>query len=172
MTDLATQLGYHHREPNVFHRAVRAVASTKYGAAFFSRVLRWMDDALLRVSKGKVTGPGVLAGLPTVTVTAVGARSGRPRTVPLVATPVDGGLALVGSNFGQRATPAWYHNLRANPDAEVSYRGRHAKVRAREAFGAERDAIWERACEIYAGYAAYKRRITGREVHIMVLEPR
>jgi deazaflavin-dependent oxidoreductase (nitroreductase family) len=168
---LAAQLGYRHRPPNALQRAVRRVASTKYGAAFFSKVARWMDDVLLRVSKGRMTGPGVLAGLPTVFVTATGARSGQPRTVPLVGIPVGDALALIGTNFGQRSTPAWYHNLRANPDAEVSYRGRHARVRAREAVGAERDAIWRQGVETYAGYAAYQRRITHRDVHVMVLEP-
>ncbi len=166
------RLGYRHRRPNAVFRAMRAIASTRWGAWLFSRSIRPIDDLLLRLTKGKVTAPGLLAGLPVVSVTTTGARSGRPRTVPLVGVPVGGELAIIGTNFGQVPTPAWYYNLRANPDAEVSYRGARVAVHAREVVGAERDDIWRIATEVYVGYAAYRRRITGRDVHIMMLAER
>jgi hypothetical protein len=35
--------------------------------------------------------------------------------------------------------------------------------------GEERQAIWERARQVYGGYDAYARRIKDRQIHIMLL---
>lgn len=169
MTSLAERLGVPDRRPNLLQRSVRRVASSALGARVFARLAPPVDRALARIAGGRTLAE-VAAGLPTVLVTTTGARSGRPRTVPLAAIPAGAGLALVGTNFGGPRTPSWYANLRAHPEAEVTYRRRRVRVRAREAQGAERDAIMAAARALYAGYAAYERRITGRAVHVMVLE--
>jgi deazaflavin-dependent oxidoreductase (nitroreductase family) len=83
---------------------------------------------------------------------------------------VEGHLAIVGTNFGQARTPGWYHNLRADPAAQVLYRGRTAAARAREAEGSERAQVLSRAEGIYGGFGEYQERIDDREVHVMVLE--
>ena len=44
-------------------------------------------------------------------------------------------------------------------------------VVAREADGDEREAVWTRGCEIYAGYQVYAHRIDHRQIHVMILEP-
>jgi deazaflavin-dependent oxidoreductase (nitroreductase family) len=51
-------------------------------------------------------------------VTTTGRRSGLRRTTHLIAVPYGDTLALLGTNFGQPATPAWALNLEADP-AEV-----------------------------------------------------
>lgn len=91
--------------------------------------------------------------------------------MPLLAIPSGDNLAVIGTRFGQRNTPGWYFNLRAHPRAEVAYRGKTVDVAAREAEGEEREDIWARARQIYPGYEAYARRIRGRPIHIMLLEP-
>jgi len=57
----------------------------------------------------------------------------------------------------------------SRPGTETSLRATTVRVIAREAEGQEWQAIWERARQIYAGYEAYARRISGRRIHIMVL---
>jgi deazaflavin-dependent oxidoreductase (nitroreductase family) len=109
--------------------------------------------------------------LPVITLATIGARSGRRREVPLVGVPSGDRLAVIGTSFGQRRTPAWYFNLRAEPRAEVGYRGRTVAVVAHEAEGDERQAIWDRGCQLYAGYQAYARRLDHRQIHVMVLDP-
>ena len=167
---LAEQLDYAHTRPNLFQRAMRRFSKSTVGAWLFARTLRYCDALLLRFAHGR-TAPELLAGLPTVFVTTTGARSGEKRTSPLVAIPIDEGLALVGTNFGQKATPAWYYNLRKHPDAEVRYHDRSVAVTAREVEAGElRDRIMRRARRIYAGYAAYEARITDRPIHVMRLD--
>jgi deazaflavin-dependent oxidoreductase (nitroreductase family) len=166
------QLGYQVSEANGFHRLVWKVSSSRPGSWAFARSLHHVDRLLLRATRGRVTVPSLLAGLPVITLTTTGARTGKRREVPLVGVPHGDDLAVIGTRFGQANTPGWWFNLRADPHAEVGWRGRTAAVAAREAEGAERDEVWDQGCRLYAGYQAYARRITGREVHVMVLEAR
>ena len=168
---LQQTLGYEIPRANAVQRLMWKVSGSRPGAWLFAKTLHHIDRLVLKLTGGRTTVPQILAGIPVITVISTGARSGARREIPLLGVPVGDDIALIGTNFGQRNTPAWYFNLRKNPEAEVVYRNRRVPVRAREAEGAERDAIWARGREIYAGYEAYARRITNRDVHIMVLEP-
>lgn len=168
---LATELGYQFNHPNRFQRVVQAFGSTRAGAWFFARTLRHLDDLFGRLSGGRASAPGLLAGLPVLDVTTTGRRSGLRRPTHLISIPVGETLALLGTNFGQRSTPAWVLNLEADPHASVTYRGRTVQVLARPADEAEADAVMARSAGIYGGYTKYRQRITGRRVRIFVLEP-
>ena len=162
-------LGYEVRKPNAFHVAMHHIAASRPGAWCFSKTVHQMDSALLRLSRGQATLSGVMAGLPVVTVTTTGARTGQRRSVPLLGVPAGEDIAVIGTRFGQVRTPGWYHNMRACPEVEVTYRNKTVKAIAREAGDDERQAIWDRASKIYVGYESYARRIKSRQVHIMVL---
>ncbi len=111
-------------------------------------------------------------GLPSVLLLDhVGARSGIRRTSPLV-YGVDGkNFILVASKGGYPKNPAWFHNLRANPDTTVQVGSRHYDVRARVAEGEERTRLWKLMVGVYGGYESYRRRAE-REIPLVVLEPR
>jgi deazaflavin-dependent oxidoreductase (nitroreductase family) len=170
---LREELGYDTRSPNVLQRTVQRVAASRPGAYLFSKTARYVDRLALRVTGGRSTAAELMGGFAVLTLTTTGAKSGQPRTSALLGVPSDdGNLALVGTNFGQRATPAWFHNLRAHPEASVEYRKTVVPVRSREAEGEERERIVEAAEKLYVGFAAYQRRIDHRPIHVMVLEPR
>lgn len=168
---LATQIGYRIGPANRLQRLVQAVASTRGGAWLFSRTLRHLDDVIARLTGGRQSAPGLLAGLPVLDLTTTGRRTGARRTSRLIAVPVGDDLAVLGTNFGQPATPAWALNLEADPHAVVTFRGRSVPVVARPADDAESEEVLRRAATVYGGYAAYRRRITGRRVRMFVLEP-
>ena len=167
---LAADLGYRHRAANTAQRGVQALGSSRGGAWLFSRTLRHLDDAVVRLSRGRQSAPQLLAGLPVLDLTTTGRRSGRPRTSHLISIPVGEDLAVLGTNFGQPATPAWVLNLEADPRATVTYRGRTLPVVARPATDAERAAVLDRSRGIYGGYEKYQQRISGRQVRVFVLE--
>ncbi len=150
--------GYQVRKPSAAQIAMQHIAATRPGAWFFARTLHHIDRVLLRLSRGQVTLPGVVAGIPVLTVTTTGARTGQRRTVPLLGVPAGEDIAVIGTSFGQPRTPGWYHNMRADPKAEVTYRNKTIRAIAREAGDDERQAIWDRARTIYAGYEAYASR--------------
>ena len=97
---LADQLGYRCEAPNAFHRLNRALASSRSGAWLFSKVEHHLDELVDRLSGRRTTFTQAMAGMPVIDVTTVGARSGQPRTSPLVGIPTNGDLAIVGSGWG------------------------------------------------------------------------
>ncbi|MBA3780654.1 MAG: nitroreductase family deazaflavin-dependent oxidoreductase [Nocardioides sp.] len=168
---LATDLGYVHSRPNVCQRVVQVFASTRPGACTFSKTLPRLDKAVGKVTRGRHSAPGLLAGLPVLDITTTGRKSGARRTTHLISIPVDDNLALLGTNFGQQATPAWVLNLEADPHASVTFRGAMRDVVARPADDDERAAVMANAAGIYGGYLKYLSRISGRAVRVFVLEP-
>jgi deazaflavin-dependent oxidoreductase (nitroreductase family) len=167
---VASQLDYRHRRPNALRRAMQKVGATRAGAWGFSKTLPPMDRMVHRLSKGRASAPALLAGLPVLWVTTTGRRSGLRRTTPLIAVPCGDDLALIGTNFGQRNTPAWCHNLEADPKATVAFDGKVCDVVVRPARDDERADVWKAASGIYGGYDKYQERINGREIRIFVLE--
>ena len=85
--------------PNAAQVALQHVAATRWGAWFLSRTLHSVDQVLLRLSRGRVTVPGTVTGLPVVTVTTTGARSAQRRVSPLIGVPAGDDLAVIGTSF-------------------------------------------------------------------------
>ena len=168
---LQERLGLRYRPPNLLHRAVQWLAATPAGAWLFQRTIHHVDRPLFRLSGGRVTLVSLLAGLPVVLVTTTGHRSGLERTTPLLAIPVGEDVAIIGSNFGQADTPAWVHNLEADPTARIAHRGRTVDVTARPASEPEADRAFERAATIYPGYASYRERAAHRTIRVFLLRP-
>jgi deazaflavin-dependent oxidoreductase (nitroreductase family) len=151
-------------------RALRRLVSSAPGAWLGVRVLQRADEPVFRLTRGRCTLSSLLSGLPVVWLTTTGARSGKPRTVPVLGFPSAEGLVVIASNFGQHRHPDWYHNLRAHPEAELVVEGRRQRVRAVEAHGERRERIWREGLRIYPGWAAYERRAGGRRAAVLVLE--
>ena len=166
---LIQALAYEVPEPNAAQRAMWHVSSSRPGAWLFAKSGPHLDRFLLRLSNGQVTLAKLVAGILVITIVTTGARIGRTRTTPLLGVPFVGDLAVIGTRFGQKGTPGWYYNLRADPAIQVTYQDKSTAAVAREVQGEERQAIWERALQIYGGYEAYARRIKDRPIHIMLL---
>lgn len=154
-------------EKSRFDRALQAFAQTRLGGWLFINVLPTIDRPLLRLSHGRwSTGMGQTI----VLLHARGARSGSERTTPLLGTKSGDAILLVASKAGAPQHPAWLHNVRANPDVEVTVAGERRPMRARVAEREERDRLWAVVCDHYSGYAAYQARAGGRVIPVVVLE--
>jgi deazaflavin-dependent oxidoreductase (nitroreductase family) len=71
-----------------------------------------------RANGGKVA---MFGDVPVVILHTIGARSGQLRETPLVALIDDDGMYVFASAAGAPKDPAWYHNLKANPEITVEY---------------------------------------------------
>jgi F420H(2)-dependent quinone reductase len=80
-------------------------------------------------------------------------------------------LVVVASNVGADSDPAWWLNLRAQPDAEVALAGQRRLVRARAATEDEATRLWPRLDVANPDYATY-RAGTDRSIPVVILEPR
>lgn len=101
-----------------------------------------------------------------------GAKSGTLRTSPLLYFRDGEDLVIVASKGGFPKHPAWYHNLKANPDTTVQVASHQLPVRARIATPEERKRLWPMAVKSYHGYEDYAARSKGREIPLVILEPR
>ena len=150
-------------------KVLQAFAQTPLGGKLFISVFPAIDRRLLPLTRGRLsTG----LGQPIVLLHARGARSGIERTIPLLATKHGDLVVLVASKAGAAQHPAWFHNVMANPDVEVTIDGRRRPMRARVAHGEERERLWSMVCDHYTGYATYQRRAGDRLIPVIALEPR
>jgi deazaflavin-dependent oxidoreductase (nitroreductase family) len=156
---------------NAVQRAMRRLAASGPGAWLFARVLHRVDRPVHRLTRGRATLGSLVSGLPVVMLTTTGARTGRPRTVPVLGIPTEDGLAAIASNWGQKNPPAWDHNLRAHPDAFMAIGRTTRRVRAVAAEGGRRERIWRAGLEAYPGFSQYERRAGDRRITVYVLEP-
>lgn len=132
----------------------------------------WNDKVIaeFRANDGAVGGN--FAGAPLLLLHSVGARSGEPRVHPMMYQAVDGGWAVFASYAGLDVHPAWFHNLRAHPDAsiEVGIDGtvQHLDVHARVLDPEEREPVWEEQKRRYPGFADYEKK-TDRVIPVVLL---
>jgi deazaflavin-dependent oxidoreductase (nitroreductase family) len=153
-----------------FKRALFAFAVSKPGTWYSSQVGARIDPWLLRATRGRVDH--AFGQIPIVLLGVRGARSGVERTVPLLYFSAGDDVILIASSYGRAKFPAWYYNLKANPDVRLEVRRRSAPYHAREVEGEERDRLFERAKQVYPGYSEYERRTAGiRRIPVMRLSP-
>jgi deazaflavin-dependent oxidoreductase (nitroreductase family) len=156
---------------NPVQRALRWTAKTPFGSWMALNVANKVDPPLMRATRGLIKVP---SGVPTVLLGHTGAKSGKERTTPLVYFTNGGNVILIASQTGKPRHPAWFHNIKANPEIELWAGGRGGPYRAREAEGEERERLWKLATQLYPGYDEYQRRAdpAGRRIPVVVCEPR
>ena len=151
-------------------RWVFAFALTKAGTWYSSQFGARIDPWLLRATRGRVDH--ALGQIPIVLLTVRGARSGLERTVPLLYFSDGDDVILIASSYGRPKFPAWYYNLKANPDVSLEVRRRSAPYVAHEVTGEEHDRLFAQAKKVYRGYSAYEQRTEGiRRIPVMRLSP-
>jgi F420H(2)-dependent quinone reductase len=126
--------------------------------------------AIYRATNGLV-GHRFPGAPPTLLLDHTGARSGTQRTSPLAYGQDGDDLILVASKGGYPKNPAWFHNLRANPDTSVQLGPRRLQVHAHVADAQERTRLWPKMVALYGGYEGYQAR-TEREIPLVILSPR
>ncbi|HET8987683.1 MAG TPA: nitroreductase family deazaflavin-dependent oxidoreductase [Humibacillus sp.] len=161
----------HLDEANAFQRALRRLIASRPGAWVSKRVLHRLDLAAHRIAPHRTPPSQWLGGAPIGLLTTTGARSGQPRTVPLMLAPLDDGWGVIASHFGSVRPPAWYFNLRAHPEATLEVDGIVHRVRAEQVQGADRERVLEAALAFYSGYTDYEARAGGRDLGFFVLRP-
>jgi len=120
-----------------------------------------------RANGGRVGG--MFEGSPLLLLHHAGARTGIRRVSPLVYQEVPAGYAIFASKGGADTNPDWYHNVVANPGTDIEIGTETIPVRARVAFGEERDRIWTRQKSDYPQFADYESK-TSRVIPVVVLE--
>ena len=158
------------RKPNAVQKLLHRFFMLRSVTAFFAPRVHLIDQAILRLTRGKRTASEIL-GWNIIQLTTIGAKTGQPRIVPLMGMFDQEKIALIASSFGREHNPGWYYNLKAHPECEVRSNGHLGIYIARETSGEEYDLYWQMAVSYYAGYDKYHERAVHRHIPVMVLEP-
>jgi deazaflavin-dependent oxidoreductase (nitroreductase family) len=105
----------------------------------------------------------------TILLTSTGAKSGLPRTTPLVYTTDGDRIIIIASKGGAPTNPDWYHNLITNPEATVELGAERFQVRATVAQGPERERLYTQMAESMPFFATYQKNTT-RQIPLFILE--
>ncbi|MGN6562566.1 MAG: nitroreductase family deazaflavin-dependent oxidoreductase [Thermomicrobiales bacterium] len=123
--------------------------------------------AEFRANGGGTTGP--FANRPLLLLTTTGAKSGQRRTTPLVHTTDGDRLVVIASMGGAPTSPAWYHNLVANPVVTVELGTETFQARAMVAQEPERTRLYDQQAALMPSFAGYQRKTT-RQIPVVILE--
>ncbi|MDP9118176.1 MAG: nitroreductase family deazaflavin-dependent oxidoreductase [Actinomycetota bacterium] len=137
---------------------------------FALKTMNTVHRALMKVTAGRAGWS--FSGMPALELTTIGRKTGQPRSVMLTAPVVEGStLVIVASRGGDDISPAWFHNLQANPAVTVTLQGKPPQtMTARVADTAERARLWPLITKDHQNYAGYQKK-TAREIPVVLLEP-
>jgi F420H(2)-dependent quinone reductase len=140
-------------------------------ARLYGVIQQPLDLIVYRLTGGAMTATSWLAGVDITMLTTTGAKTAKPRTLPVLGLPDGDATILIASNFGRPRNPSWYYNLRANARATIVVDGVRREVVARELSGAERERGYRRGEEIFPGFTHYRRWAPNRQIPVLKLEP-
>jgi len=154
------------RPGKIRHAYLRLMGSRPL--TWLSRMVAWkLDPILMRMSGGRL---GLGVGLPTALLETRGARSGSPRRNGVIYFHDGERVTIIPSKAGAPEHPAWFHNLRANPDVVFGGQPFRAEIVSDEA---ERARLWALADNVFPAFATYRDRAArvGRTIPIVQLIP-
>jgi deazaflavin-dependent oxidoreductase (nitroreductase family) len=132
-----------------------------------SRLVAWRIDPLLLRLTGSRVGFSLL--LPSALLETTGAKSGARRANGVIYFHDGGDPIVIASKLGLPHHPAWFHNVRKNPQVRLGGQPFHAEV---VADAAEQERLWALARRVFPPFADYRARAAaaGRTIPIIRLK--
>lgn len=124
---------------------------------------------LFRRTRGLVGGR--VDGLDIFLLTTRGRKTGLERTVAIPYFRREGKVLTIASYGGNTVNPAWYVNLRANPDVSYELGGRVYRGVARTAMGDERQRLWDSVADEHPRFNRYLAWCGDRQIPVVVIDP-
>jgi deazaflavin-dependent oxidoreductase (nitroreductase family) len=150
------------------HRIVARIASTALGITVIRRVGPRIDPTLIRLTGGRLSS---VTPFPALLLGHTGARTGVTRTTPVVYFTDAGRVIVIASNFGAPNNPAWYHNIKANPEVTLLGRGFRGSFLAEEVIGSQRDRLFHLAADGSSPYRHYQQSAATRPIAVIAFRP-
>lgn len=122
-----------------------------------------------RANRSKSDSP--FASRPLLLLTTIGAKSGQPRTTPMMYIPDSNRLLVIASNAGAAQHPDWYYNLVAHPEVTVEVKDETYNAIATVTEGEERQRLWAKVIAAAPFFVEHQAKIT-REIPVIALERR
>lgn len=146
--------------------------TAKVPPAWFKHLFWRAHRGLYRLSGGRfLWTPSSKRGWGALHLTAIGRKSGKPRSVILGYLEDGPNLVTLAMNGWDEGDPAWWLNVQAHPDVIVRTDGHEPRpMHARRAAGAELDRLWQHWASVDVGFDEYAARRSAETV-VVILEP-
>ncbi len=147
-----------------------------------SSVLDFMKNHIKRYIETDGEEGHLMNGAPCLVLTTVGKNSGQPRQVAVIygthhslsgnssESASKTSYVIVASKGGADQSPAWFHNLMADPNPMIQVKAEKFHVKPRIATGNERTELWNKMAATFPDYNQYQKN-TAREIPVIVLDP-
>ncbi|MDH5676501.1 MAG: nitroreductase family deazaflavin-dependent oxidoreductase [Myxococcales bacterium] len=155
--------------PTLAGSMLRKIGPSRLFAAVYRHLGPMIDPWLHKKTGGRIGSR--LYGFTALLLCTTGAKSGKPRTSPLIYARDGDDFLVVGTNFGTKNHPAWTANLRAQPRAAIEVGQERLQVEAEQLDDAGFAQHWPKFSSIYPGYDAYLKRLTDRTPRMFRLRP-
>lgn len=123
---------------------------------------------LYRRTGGKVGGR--LGVMPVLLLTTTGRKTGKKHTVPVMYLSESPNYIITASNNGGEKPPAWWLNLKGNPQATIEIGGDMKLVTIEQAGPEEKKRLWVQLVAKAPAFEGYQKR-TQREIPMVILRP-
>jgi deazaflavin-dependent oxidoreductase (nitroreductase family) len=124
---------------------------------------------LYRLTDGKLGGN--MGTFKVLILTTKGRKSGKMLSNPVGYFEREGGYLIVASNMGRATNPAWYHNIKSNPnDVTIQVKEKRMKVKPAVILGEPRKPLWSWIVSLAPNFGGYEKRTT-REIPLVFLKP-
>ncbi|MGB3604198.1 MAG: nitroreductase/quinone reductase family protein [Gordonia sp. (in: high G+C Gram-positive bacteria)] len=154
------------------HGIITKLAILIGSLTWLPKYLPWIvkvDNVVQRLSNKNVDLLRI-AGLPGITITVPGRKSGVLHSTTMLTAPDGDGWLVAGSFFGGPKTPAWVFNIRAVDSFDVSYHGVTSRMVATELDGTDRSRAWDQLLSVWPNFTMYEER-TDRVIPLFRLAP-
>jgi deazaflavin-dependent oxidoreductase (nitroreductase family) len=143
---------------------INNLSVTPFGVWLVKTFAARVDPLVYKLTGGRYTSSGPLT-IPQLTLTTIGRKSGKERTVQLGYTADGDDVLIVASNFGGANHPAWSYNLDANPSATIRLGAEDKHVAATRLTDSEKAILWPKIAETIPQMKTY---VTKTERNIKV----
>jgi len=135
---------------------------------FIFKLFMSLQVFLYRLSGGKLGGE--MGKFKLLILTTKGRKSGKMFSHPVGYFERDGGYIIIASNNGQDKNPAWYYNIKGNPnDVSIQVMDKKMKVKPEILLGEARRPLYDWIASIAPNYGEYEKKTT-REIPLVLLK--
>ena len=135
---------------------------------FFLLFFAGLHTLIYRLSRGRLWAR--MIGIPVLLLTTTGRKTGKRHIKPLGYFNDRGNYVIIASSGGSDHHPAWFLNLRANPQVTIQIQDRILEAHTEIASLEERQRLWEMLIRLAPSYGSYEKR-TRRVIPMIVLKP-
>jgi F420H(2)-dependent quinone reductase len=121
-----------------------------------------------RISGGRIGGR--MNGGDVLLLTTTGRKTGKQRTHPLVYLSKESAYIVIASAAGAPKHPAWFFNVRSNPQAVIQVKDKLINVTAEVADKEKRGELWAWVVSALPSFEQYQQN-TKREIPVVILHP-